>query len=79
VSGLTTEWSADDPKVAEVLRQVASYPEGSVEHAELMAVLHAWQAAHYQRLAGALAETKRQNAAMSAHGRKAAAARRVGR
>lgn len=44
MSRLVTEWSTDDPQVAEALRLIASVPEWSIERLELEAALHQVQA-----------------------------------
>lgn len=41
---LITEWSTDDPRLAEMLRSIAEEPEHSVERQELEAALHMMQA-----------------------------------
>jgi uncharacterized protein YecT (DUF1311 family) len=48
---LVTEWSTQDPQLAETLKTIASFPERSVERLELEAILHTQQAAWcYQRI-----------------------------
>lgn len=51
---LITEWSTEDPGLADMLREIASFPEGSVERLELEAILHTQQAAWWHRQIGRL-------------------------
>ena len=59
---LITEWSTDDPGLAEMLRSIAEFPEYSVERIELEAVLHSWQASHLYRLLGEMRAERTQSA-----------------
>jgi len=51
---LVTEWSTEDAGLADMLRDIASFPEGSVERLELEAILHTQQAAWCHRQIGRL-------------------------
>lgn len=51
---LITEWSTEDPGLADMLRDIASFPEHSVERLELEAILHTQQAAWCYRRIGRL-------------------------
>lgn len=51
---LITEWSTEDPGLADMLREIASFPEHSVERLELEALLHTQQAAWCHRQVGRL-------------------------
>lgn len=51
---LITEWSSEDVSLADMLREIASFPEGSVERLELEAILHTQQAAWCHRQVGRL-------------------------
>lgn len=53
---LLTEWSTDDPTIAEALQLIASEPEHSSTRLELEAALHTFQA----RLCWQRAEVSRQ-------------------
>jgi hypothetical protein len=53
---LITEWSTRDPKLAEMLREIARFPERSVERLELEAILHTQQAAWCHREIGRIRE-----------------------
>lgn len=37
---ILTEWSSDDPKLALMLRRIASFPENSADRCELEGFLH---------------------------------------
>ena len=51
---LITEWSTEDPGLAGMLREIASFPEHSIERLELEALLHTQQAAWCYRQVGRL-------------------------
>lgn len=58
---LITEWSTEDPGLANVLREITSFPEFSVERLELEALLHTMQAAWCHRQIGRLRQLRGQH------------------
>lgn len=59
---LITEWSSDDPGLADMLRSIAEVPEHSTARLELEAALHTWQAGWLHRQIGALRAEETQSA-----------------
>lgn len=59
---LVTEWSTNDPGLANMLRSIAEFPEYSIERMELEAALHAWQAGHLNREIGQMRAEQTQSA-----------------